>query len=88
VADVRAATGSGLERLYSSFVAGERAVLRLVAAGSGMFGGAAEVLGLPVGTAQHARDRLLERGDLVGAGADVAIVDPVFADWIRHRFPI
>ncbi|MEX2659383.1 MAG: hypothetical protein WD232_06780 [Acidimicrobiales bacterium] len=86
--DVRAATASGLERLYSGFVAGEKAVLRLVASGTGLFGGTADVLGVPVGTAQHARDRLVERGDLAGSGAAVTIVDPVFADWINHRFPL
>lgn len=86
--DVRAATAPGLERLYSGFVAGEKAVLRLVASGTGLFGGTAEVLGVPTGTAQHARDRLVERGDLAGSGAAVTIVDPVFADWISHRFPL
>lgn len=86
--DVRAATASGFERLYSEFEAGEKAVLRILAAGGSLFGTAAEVLGLATGTAQHARGRLVDRGDLAGSGAKASIVDPVFADWIRHRFPL
>jgi hypothetical protein len=46
------------------------------------------VLDLPTGTAQHARRRLVDRGHLTSGDSGVSIVDPVFADWIRRRFPI
>lgn len=88
LADVRGATGYGNERLYSSLQDGEKTVLRALASGGSIFGTAADVLGLPVGTAQHARGRLVDRGHLVKRGDTFHVVDPVLADWIRHRFPL
>lgn len=88
LADVRGATAAGLERLYSGYESGEKGVLRLVAVGRPLFGADASVLGLSSGSAQHARARLLEKGDLAGSGGSVSVVDPVFADWIRNRFPL
>lgn len=94
--DVRRGAANGLERLYSNYAAGEKAVLRIVAGGGAIFGSAADLLELHTGTAQHARRRLLERGDLLGAGAgddgggggDLRVTDPLFADWLRRRFPL
>lgn len=85
---LRAATADGNERLYSSLQGGEQGVLRVLAGGGSVFGSAARVLDLHTGTAQNARKRLVERGHVVGDGGSYTIVDPVFADWIRRRFPL
>jgi len=85
--DVRAATALGHERLYSALQAGERTVLRALASGGSIFGTAADVLDLSIGAAQHARRQLVDRGHLVERDGRYVIVDPVFADWINHRFP-
>lgn len=85
---VRAATADGNERLYSSLQTGEQGVLRVLAGGGSIFGTAARVLDLHTGTAQNARKRLVERGHLVHHGTDYRVVDPIFADWLRQRFPL
>lgn len=85
---VRAATADGNERLYSGLQAKEKAVLRILAGGSSIFGSTARLLDLSVGAAQHARDRLVDRGHLVVGEDGVRVVDPLMADWLRHRFPI
>jgi hypothetical protein len=87
LADVRRATASGFERLYSSFESGEKLVLRVLATGGSIFGAAAEFVDLSTGGAQHARATLVGRGHLRESGAGVRVVDPIFADWIRTRFP-
>jgi uncharacterized protein len=85
---VRTATSDGNERLYSGLQDKEKAVLRLLAGGSSIFGSAAQVLDLSVGAAQHARGRLVDRGHLAADGDGVRVVDPLMADWLRHRFPL
>ncbi|HEX3623602.1 MAG TPA: AAA family ATPase [Acidimicrobiales bacterium] len=86
--DVRRATGEGMERLYSGFERGERSVLRAVARSGSIYGAEADLLDLSNGTATHARRSLLDSGDLVATDTGLAVVDPVFADWLRQRFPI
>lgn len=86
--EVRRATGEGMERLYSGFERGERTVLRAVARGGSIYGAEAGFLDLSKGTASHARQALLGSGDLVETGAGLTVVDPLFADWMRRRFPI
>ncbi|MEP7113476.1 MAG: hypothetical protein ABI862_09445, partial [Ilumatobacteraceae bacterium] len=88
LAAVRRATGSGLERLYSSLPAKERDVLRAIAGGGSPFGTAGELLELSTGAAQHARQSLLDAGHLHTNGSSIELVDPVFADWLRERLPI
>lgn len=85
---VRAATADGNERLYSSLQGGEQGVLRVLAGGGSVFGTAAKVLDLHTGTAQNARKRLVERGHVIVEAGRYSVVDPVFADWIRRRFPL
>lgn len=85
---VRSATADGNERLYSSLQPGEKAVLRALASGGSIFGAAAVVLDLATGTAQHARRTLTDRGHLISTDGSYGLVDPIFADWIRNRFPI
>lgn len=86
LADVRLATADANERLYSSLQSGEQGVLRVLAGGGAVFGAAAKVLDLPTGTAQHARRKLTDRGHLVVHDDKFTIADPIFADWIKHRF--
>lgn len=88
LAAVRRATGNGMERLFARFEGGEKAVLRILAAGESIYGRAADVLALPAGTATSARARLLDIGDLVDRDGTYQVTDPVMADWIRNRFPI
>lgn len=85
---LRSATADGNERLYSSLQEKEKAVLRILAAGASVFGTAADVLDVSTGAAQHARRRLVERGHLTEHDGAYTLVDPVLADWIRHRFPL
>ncbi len=77
----------GLEALFSGRTSGAQAVLRLLAHGESLFGVAAEHLGLSSSSAYRARDQLVERGDVWQVGDRYELVDPIFADWIRARFP-
>jgi hypothetical protein len=86
--DVRRATSEGMERLYSRFNPGERAVLRAVALSGTVYGTEADLLDLAKGTATHARRVLLDSGDLVAMEDGLRLVDPLLADWLRRRFPI
>jgi hypothetical protein len=85
---VRASTDLANETVYSSFLAGEKMVLRLIAGQHSLFGAGAQLIGLASGTAQHARDSLLGAGDVVKSGNGYALVDPVLSDWIRRRLPV
>lgn len=86
--DVRAALDEPMERILAGFERGERAVMRAVAHGGGIYGSQAELLDLSAGAAGHARQVLLDRGDLVVRQDRLAIVDPFMADWLRRRLPI
>ncbi len=88
LARVRADTADGNERLHSSLQDGEKPVLRVPATGGSIVGTQGHVLGLPTGTAQHARRTLVDKGHLIDVGGRHRLVDPVFADWIAHRFPL
>ncbi|MGH9104681.1 MAG: hypothetical protein ACRDZX_02370 [Acidimicrobiales bacterium] len=86
--EVRATADEGMERIYSGFERGERALLRAVALSGSVYGREAELLDLSTGAATHARQALLDKGDLHYNGPQVEVVDPLFADWLRRRFPI
>ncbi|HEX9970080.1 MAG TPA: hypothetical protein VGB03_08070, partial [Acidimicrobiales bacterium] len=88
LAEVRGTAMDGMERLYSGFQRGERAVLRAVAWSGSIYGAEAELLDLSKGAATHARDALLDRGELAKSESELKIVDPLLADWLRQRFPI
>lgn len=88
LAEVRTAVADGMERLYSGFERGERAVLRAVARSGSIYGAEADILDLSKGAATHARDALLDGGELAKTDSDLVIVDPLLADWLRQRFPI
>jgi hypothetical protein len=86
--DVRTTVASGLERLYTMVPAGHQKTLRAVATGGRVYGRTAEVLELSPGTATAAVDHLLGDGTLVKRNGRLAVVDPLYADWIRRRFPL
>jgi hypothetical protein len=88
LAAVRSSTELAHETVYSSYLAGEKMVLRLIAAQHTLFGTAARVIGLSSGTAQYARDSLLGAGDITKTDTGYALVDPVLADWVRRRLPV
>ena len=85
--DVRAAVAGGLERMYSSLPAGQQKVLRVLATGGSIFGSAAGVLNLSPGSAQQARQALADLGHIHNDDRWL-VTDPLFADWLRSRFPI
>lgn len=87
LAEIRLVASEPCERLFSGFAEADQCVLRLVASGAPMYGRSAELLGLSSSSAGAARRRLVDHGDLIDDGGGVRVVDPVFSDWIRHRFP-
>lgn len=87
LADVRAAVDVASERLYVLLPAGQQRVLRVVASGGSVFGTAADVVDLGPGSAQNGVEVLVDRGDVVRRDGRLAVVDPMFADWLRRRFP-
>ncbi len=84
----RLATADTHETRFSGLQPADQAVMRLAASNGVLFGRDAELLSLSRSSAQHARKRLVERGQIVETERGVAVVDPLYADWIRHRFPI
>jgi uncharacterized protein len=86
--DVRANVASGMERLYALLPVGHQKTLRAIAADGRVYGRTAEVLELSPGTAAAAVDSLVGGGHVTKAQARLVIIDPLFADWIRRRFPL
>lgn len=88
LADVRTGVDAGLERLYALLPQGQQRTLRIIAAGGSLFGTAADVAELGPGSAQNAVNALIDNGDVVRSAQRHRVVDPLFADWLRRRFPI
>ena len=88
IEDVRVTIAGGLERLYTLLPTGHQKTLRAVATNGRVYGRAAEVLDLSPGTARAAVENLLGDGTLVKRDGRLAIIDPLYADWIAHRFPL
>lgn len=84
----RRATADSHETRFSALQTADQAVMRLAASDGALFGRGAELLSLSRSSAQAARVRLVERGQIVTTDDGVSIVDPLYADWIRNRFPI
>lgn len=85
---VRAQTDLSNEALFSHSQSNDQKVLRLVSNGEPIFGSASAVIGLAPGSGQSSRDRLVDNGEIMRAGSAWRVVDPVYADWIRRRFPL
>ena len=88
LAAVRATVDLGSERLHELLPAGHQKVLRVVAGGGRIYGTAAQVLDLAPGTATGAVRALVGNGYLADREGSLQVVDPLFADWVRRRFPI
>ena len=83
----RRATADSHETRFSALPSADQAVMRLAANGGVLFGREAEFLSLSRSSAQAGRARLVERGQIIEAERGVVVVDPLYADWIRMRFP-
>lgn len=88
VADVRSQSDLTHEAMYSRSPSSDQKALRLIANGQPLFGSAAGLVDLSPGSGQTSRDRLVDVGEIVRAGSSWRMVDPVYADWIRRRFPL
>lgn len=85
----RVATALSHETRFASLPPADQAVMRLAATDGVLFGRGAELLSLSRSSAQNARLRLVEQGQIaLDAGGRAVVVDPLYADWIRHRFPL
>jgi hypothetical protein len=84
----RVATADTHETRFSGLQPADQAVMRLAASDGAIFGRDAALLSLSRSSAQLARKRLLERGQVTESGDRLSVVDPLYADWIRNRFPI
>lgn len=82
---VQRSTHTGLETIFDSFSAPEKAVLRARASERPIFGASLELYGVSSGSMTAARDRLIDDGTLT---KDMALVDPLLGDWIRRSFPL
>ncbi len=88
LAHTRVATASGHETRFSGLTPADQAVMRLVATGAALYGKHAELLATAPSSAQRSRKRLLETAQIVHTDERLEVVDPLYADWIRHRFPL
>jgi hypothetical protein len=84
----RVATADSHEMRFSGLQPADQAAMRLAASDGVLFGRGAELLSLSRASAQLARQRLVQRGQLIELDDRVVVVDPLYADWIRRRFPI
>lgn len=86
LAAVRIATADGFEVRFSSLPTADQAVLRLVADGEPLHGRAAEALAVSSSSADRSRRSLTDDGQIADEKG-LVVVDPLFGDWLRHRFP-
>jgi uncharacterized protein len=84
----RTTTAYSHETRFSALGPADQAAMRLAASSGALFGAHAELLSLAPSSAQAARRRLLESGQIVVTDEGVSVVDPLYADWIRRRFAI
>jgi hypothetical protein len=84
---VRAGVAVGSEALFQALPLGSQRVLRAIATDGKAYGATAEVLGLAAGTARTAIHALVGEGHLDRRDGKLVLTDPMFADWIRQRFP-
>lgn len=87
LASVRASVAVGSEQLFHALALGSQRVLRSVATDGRAYGATAAVLGLHGSSATTAIRSLLGDGHLDRRDDRLVLTDPMFADWIRRRFP-
>lgn len=88
LADVRRVVDGGSEGLFEVMGASQQKVMRIVAQGGSLLGTAADVLDLSTGAARSAERKLIDDGQIQRIDDRLQVVDPLFADWLRRRFPI
>jgi hypothetical protein len=88
LARCRAVTDDGHELRFSGLAAADQAVMRLAATNGVLFGRDAQLLSLSRSSAQAARRRLIDRGQIRELDDRVEVVDPLYSDWIRRRFSL
>jgi hypothetical protein len=86
--DVRNDVAGGFERLFALLPVGHQKALRAIAADGRVYGRVAEVVELSSGTAAAAVESLVGGGHVARNGDRLTIIDPLYADWIRRRFPL
>ncbi len=84
----RRSTASGHEIRFAGLPSADQAVMRLASTDGVLFGRDAELLALSASSARAARHRLLAVGQILERDGRVVVVDPLYADWIRNRFPL
>lgn len=84
----RVETADSHESRFSSLAPVEQAVLRLAATDGALFGRGAELLAVSRSSAQRTRKRLVDLGQMTVRDDAARVVDPLYADWIRNRFPL
>jgi uncharacterized protein len=84
----RIETANSHETRFSGLAPADQAVMRLASADGVLFGRDAELLSLSRSSAQHARQHLIEQGQIAAVDGRLVVVDPLYADWIRRRFVI
>jgi uncharacterized protein len=88
LARCREVTDDGHELRFSGLSPADQAVMRLAATDGVLFGRDAQLLSLSRSSAQTARRRLIDRGQIRETDGRVEVVDPLYADWIRRRFSL
>lgn len=89
IEEIRFSTADGFELRFSYLSTAEQAVMRLAAGDGVLHGRGAELLSLSASSADNAKRLLIDRGQIEKTlGAKVRVIDPLFGDWIRRRFPL
>lgn len=85
LAVTRSMVGPGLEVLFAGLTPAEQVVLRALATDRPLFGSTLDLYGASSGAVAAARNRMIANGMLT---REMAIVDPMLADWIRRTLPL
>lgn len=88
LSDLRRRVADPLSRLFDGYPRSEQQVLRIIAHGRSPHGSGGALLGLGKAQASHARDSLLDRGDLLERDGQLLVTDPLMADWLRQQLPL
>ena len=88
LSEVCASVEAGFERIYAMLPLGHQRTLRAIATSGSIYGRTAQTLGLAPGTANAAIESLTTNGHLRTRDDGLKVVDPLFDDWLRRRFPL
>ncbi len=85
---VRTAVAGQQEVFFAALGNASRAVLRALAHERPLFGASLDLYGVSSSSVRNARRELLANGTIADRDGSPFIVDPLLADWIRHRLPL